>query len=480
MEKKIYAGERLRRLREAQGMSQVALARLLGLSPSYVNQMESNQRPMSATVLTAAAQHFDVPPTYFADAEDVRAVADIREMLTDPLFQSGDIGSAEMRAMVRAAPKLAGQFLTLYRAYRTLADELTALRETVAHGDHASPVAPFPYDEVRDYIQSKQNYIDVLDRAAETLAENRGFRQETLASDLTHYLRDRHGVDVRLDDSLAHADALWHFDATARQLTIAETTRPSSRSFYLAYAIALLEQAGVIEHLVTEARFSSDAARSIARVGLANYFAGALCLPYGAFLGEACRVGYDIEQLQSRFAASFEQVCHRLSTMQRPDAPGVPFYFVKVDLAGNVTKRSSATRFQFARFGGACPLWSVHQAFAQPNRILVQIVETPDGQRYLSIARTVRSGGGAFHRRPREFAVELGCDVAHAHQLVYAAGLDLNNPAAAVPVGSSCRICERLDCHQRAVPPAGMELAVHPDLRRTLPYSVSRRAPGPR
>jgi predicted transcriptional regulator len=208
----------------------------------------------------------------------------------------------------------------------------------------------------------------------------------------------------------------------------------------------------------------------IARIALGNYAAGALLMPYRQFAASAMALRHDIEQLQHRYTASFEQVSHRLSTLQRTGARGVPFYFVRVDQAGNITKRHSSTRFQFARFGGACPLWNVHEAFGHPGRILVQVAEMPDGVRYLCVGRSIVKRSGNFRLPNRHYAIGIGCEIAHAGKVVYSDGLRLDGDA--VPVGVSCRICERLNCHQRAYPPLGRRLTVHADERRVVPYTI--------
>ena len=199
-------------------------------------------------------------------------------------------------------------------------------------------------------------------------------------------------------------------------------------------------------------------------------------MPYSPFLkaAETCR--YDIEALQNSFQVSTEQVCHRLSTLQRQGNRGVPFYFVRVDQAGNISKRQSATSFHFARTGGACPLWNVHEAFSFPQQVLTQVAEMPDGQRYFCIARQVSQGGGAYRARAKRFAVGLGCELEHAHRLVYADGLDLGSPALTVPIGPGCRVCPRQDCPQRAFPPAGQALNVDISRQQFGPYGFAEEA----
>lgn len=262
-----------------------------------------------------------------------------------------------------------------------------------------------------------------------------------------------------------------HFDPSSRHLAMARRSAGSTQRFQLLHQIALLTQNDLLEATLDLAQFHTREARGIAKIGLANYFAGAALMPYGTFLKAATDLRHDLEKLSDLFEASIEQVAHRLSTLQRPGAKGVPFFFVRVDQAGTITKRHSATRLQFARFGGSCPLWNVHQAFETPGRFLRQLAQTPDGVRYFCLARDISKSGGAYGAPVRRYAIGLGCEVGHATGLVYADGLDLRGQFE--PIGISCRICERPDCHQRSVPPLERRLEVNPDLRGTLPYTIA-------
>jgi len=230
----------------------------------------------------------------------------------------------------------------------------------------------------------------------------------------------------------------------------------------------------LIEAELARARFRSAEAEDVCRVGLGNYAAGALLMPYRRFAQAARARRHDVEQLALMFGASLEQVCHRLSTLQRPGDRGVPLYFVRLDYAGNITKRHSATRFQFARFGGACPMWNVHEAVGAPDRFLVQLAEMPDGARYLCIARNVVKSSESYLTPDRRYVLGFGCEIGHAHELVYSEGVDLKGPAT--PIGVSCRICERDDCAQRAFPPVDQGLHVPRHERRTVPFRLGRRA----
>jgi predicted transcriptional regulator len=321
-------------------------------------------------------------------------------------------------------------------------------------------------------VQSRRNYFDGLDRAAEELARLRSFDPGNLREDLTLYLGEQHKIEVERMPGLLEQGLVWRLDRNPRRLCIAAEAAPERQAFALAHVLGLIEQKALISRLVQAAGLGSDEARALARVGLANYFAGALMLPYRNFLTEAQAAHYDIERLEARFGVTFEQVCHRLSTLQRPRASGIPFWFLKADIAGNVLKRSSATRFQFARFGGSCPLWNVHHAFTHPGRVLVQLAQTPDGVTYISIARTVGPAGQSYLARPRAVAVGLGCEIDYAGQTIYSKGLDLTGTGIADPIGPGCRTCERTDCRHRAVPPLGHALDVGGAERGVVPYRI--------
>lgn len=265
-------------------------------------------------------------------------------------------------------------------------------------------------------------------------------------------------------------DLLRRFDPETRTLVLGAVQPAATRGFQMAYQIVAMTLAQVVEAELEAASFRSESAAQVCRTGLLNYAAGALLLPYGRFRETARQVRHDIEQLSLIFQTSLEQVFHRLSTLQRPGARGVPFYFVRLDRAGNITKRHSATRFHFARFGGTCPMWNVHDAFSRPDAWMVQLAEMPDGVRYVCVAKGVVKSSGAYLEADRRYALGLGCEAQYADQLVYADGLDLAGPSA--PIGVSCRICERVDCSQRAFPPVDRRFEVLENDRRWVPFAL--------
>ncbi len=467
MAEKLFLGAKLRKLREARGWTLEACAERLGLSPSYLSQLETNQRPATARVLIALTRAFHVDASLFDLEGDARLLADLREATTDIAGQAEPPTAAELKQAVMNAPKLARQFLALHQTFRRLDERVKALDDRLGR-DEQRAVATLPYEEVRDFFHYRDNYIDGLDTAAEALAAALP-EEGRVERSLEAALGDAHGVRVV---TVGGQEALRRYDPLNRVLTLDAWQPGATRAFQMAHQLALLSFREQIEAELDQAAFRTEAARDVARVGLANYAAGATLLPYRAFLEAARAERHDIDRLRTRFQVSFEQVCHRLSNLQRPGWRGVPFYFARVDMAGNITKRHSATRFQFARFGGACPLWNVHEAFAAPDRIGVQLAEMPDGSRYVSIARSVSKPSGSYLANDRRYALSLGCEVEHASALVYAAGLDLNGPATRI--GVSCRICERTDCTQRAFPPIDRALHVPENERGIVPYTLDQ------
>jgi len=460
---KLYAGAKLRETRQRLALTQKDFAAKLGVSLPYLNQMENNNRPVSTTVVLALAQEFGFDVTELSTGDAERMVSDMREALADPLFGDDLPPLADLRLTASNAPALARAFLELHSAYRQTHERLASLDEALGREDARSQSSP--WDEVRDFFHYCDNYIDAVDRAAERFAESDG--QSGAQAHAIERLSAM-GLSVIEEDT----PKLRHYDRKTGVLTLSSRAAPETRRFQLLLQLALLTQDKLLEATLDFARFQTETARAIAKIGLANYFAGAALMPYGRFLAAAQEVRHDLEVLANRFGASIEQVCHRLSTLQRPGAKGIPFFFVRVDQAGTITKRHSATRLQFARFGGACPLWNVHRAFETPGRFLRQLAETPDGVRYISLARDVSKSGGSFGAPVRRFAIALGCEVKHAGDLVYADDLDLRHARAFEPIGISCRICERADCHQRSVPPLERRLQVTLDERGVLPYEV--------
>ncbi|MFI9645798.1 short-chain fatty acyl-CoA regulator family protein [Streptomyces sp. NPDC052040] len=462
---KTYAGARLRRLREDRRMSQAELARVLAISPSYLNQMEHDSRPLTVPVLLRLTEAFGVEPGFFSERDTTRLVADLREALAGELAESR-VSASDLTELASRMPTVARVLLDLGHRNQVLAERLAGATDA---RDIGSEPPQSPHEEIRDFFYRRQNYLHDTDLAAERLAEEIGIRPGEVVPALTARLADRHGVRLAVE-----ADGHLHrYDEPSRTLRLSARLRPGQRAFRMATQLALLEYGAELDRLASEDFPAGSPAHCLARIGVANYFAAALILPYAAFHAAAEEVRYDIERLTDRYGLGYETVCHRLSTLQRPRLRGVPFSFVRVDRAGNMSKRQSASGFHFSRAGGTCPLWNVYEAFASPGRIHVQIAEMPDGQRYLWTARAVTRHRGGWGEPGKTFAIGLGCEIRHAHRLVYSDGLDLSNASAATPIGMGCRVCEHLECPQRAAPPLGRPLRIDQNTSTFVPYPIT-------
>ncbi|MGH1350296.1 MAG: helix-turn-helix domain-containing protein [Methyloligellaceae bacterium] len=466
---KLFIGRKIKDLRLASSLTQTALAERLGISTSYLNQIENNQRPVSATVLLSLAECFNLNITEFSVNEGDRLVSDLKEALADPIFSNVDPSLQDLKLVTQNAPAVAHALLAAHQAYRKTNEQLAEIDDTFGRAGALSD--PTPYEEVRDYFHYLGNYVDGLDHAAEDLARQITGNPSIHLSDLAGYIERTHDIRIIQNRKVSDSTALRIFDSKTRTLTLNPSLPYSTQLFQVAHQLALMEQPKLINSIIKEAGFRSKDAANICKMGLANYYAGALLMPYGVFAETARNLRHDIDLLSNHFGVSLEQIGHRLSTLQRPSNKGIPFFFARVDQAGNITKRHSATKLQFARSGAACPLWNAHQAFETPGRIITQLAETPDGVRYLSIATSINKRSGGYHKPVQRFAIALGCEIGYASELVYADDMDITKTQNFTPIGISCRICERVSCHQRAIPPLKRNLKIDHNVRDTIPYS---------
>lgn len=476
--RKLFVGPRVRRLREQHGLSQTALAQRLSISLSYVSQIESNQRPVTAAVLLRLAEAFGGDMTQFADETDRRLLGELDCALQDRTLRSSAVAAPQLARMIEQAPELVEAFLALYRRHQRMQEDYAQAIERFYGelGDDGRPglMAPAPHEEVRDQFNGRNNYIDRIDRLAEEQALAMRLTPGARAEAMREMMRRECRVEVLVEDDArgwaGDETALRRYEPARRRLWVASHLSDAQQAFQIATQYALLAHGEAIDLEVRDGGHADPATRGLARQGFAHYFAGAMLLPYAQTLAAARQSRYDIERLQRQFHVGFETVCHRLSTLQRPGLRGVPFYFVRIDQAGNISKRQSAAPFHFARHGGACPLWHVHEAFSQPGRILAQVAEMPDGTRFFGIARTIERGGGGYEARRKRFAIGLGCELSHARELVYADGLDVAAPRGVVPIGPGCRVCPRADCVQRAFPPTSRKLLVDNHVESLVSY----------
>ena len=473
MQGKVMAGQRVRRLRRERGLTQARMAARLGISTSYLNLIERSQRPVTVPFLLKLGQAFDVDLQRFAEDDEGRVVAALREVLSDPLFARSQVTDQDIRDAAQASPALGDAVVVLFRAYRDLLENAM----DPAHGGGGEAPGPAaaavraPEDAVQDVMQALSCYLPALEEAAARLWADAGLEPESLYEGLSAVLSDTHGLKVRVLPAQVMHDLVRRYDRHGRRVLLSDALAPEERVFQLAHQAALLGWRDLLDD-IAERSGLEGAARNLLVVELAGYFAAACVMPYERVFEAAEALRYDIDLLGRRFGASFEHVCQRLVTLQRPGARGVPFFLVHLDCAGNVLRRFDAAGFRFARFGGLCPRWGVHRAFQSPGEMRLDVVEMPDGARFLSVARMV-SRPGAGHAQPgQQRVVAIGCPLSYGARLVYGAGLDPERPASAVPIGINCRLCDRADCSQRAYPPPGRRLIVDENQQSLAPWFV--------
>lgn len=460
---KLLIGPRLSRFRKTLGLTQARMAEDLGISTSYLNLMERNQRALSVKVLLKMAEVYDFNIADITGSGDAHLVAEVYEALRDPVFKSESISKNEAEDLVNVSPNTARALLKLYGKHRDMTrrkTEMTSDRDKIELLEQSAQAV----ESVRRFIHSQKNFFPELDAAAEALAEDIGFNKPQIGAVLTDRLKSKHNISVRIVPIDIMPEMLRYFDRHAKRISLSELLAQSARRFQLAFQVGMLEHRPLIDSIVASANLPGREAEGLCRTTLANYFAAATLMPYQRFLKEAENSKYDIDLLCHRFGSSFEQTAHRLTTMQKPDARGIPFFFIRIDVAGNVSKRFSAGRFHFSKFGGACPLWNIHECFSAPGKTLTQMIQLPDETTYFSIAKMVSRSDGTYNAPAQKLVIGLGCDIAYAPRLIYAKQYNMDKPQP-TPIGVNCYLCERQNCRQRA----------HAPLNKTLSFDVRAR-----
>lgn len=456
-DRKLYLGPRLRVLRRELGLNQTNMAEELGVSPSYLNHLERNQRPLTAQMLLRLANTYDIDMRDFVAGANEAAASDLHEIFADGLVRDIGIPRHEVMEVAENYPSVAEAMTRLYRALtdlRRMPDRMEKLGAT------PSAMAS-PLDWLREYLDGKRNHFDELDQAAEALSRELGQGPDALREAMLARLGDIYGIAVRVMPEEVLSGSLRHYDFHRRRLMLSERLPAESRLFAIAYQLALQALQKPIAAAIERAAPPDDEAAGLARVAFANYVAAAILMPYARFLEAATATRHDLDLLAVRFGVSFEQAAHRLTTLGRQGARGLPFFLLKLDAAGNVSKRFSGEAMPIARFGGGCPRWGVQRAFRLPGETITALVETPDEARYVTFTRAMPRTAA-----PGLAAIVLGCEAKHAAAIGYADVL----PDVAIPIGPACHLCERPHCPERALPPVTRALDLNPYQRPVAPY----------
>jgi len=460
-------GGKIRRLRRQRSMNQSDLASALGISASYLNLIEHNRRNVTVPLLLKLAGYFGLEITDLSEGDEASTANDLMECFGDEIFADIDITNMDVRDVASSNPSVAKAMLHLYDTLQELRKNgASKVADTDEEGE--SEARGLASEPVSDFLQANSNFFPSLEKVAERVRSDCELSDGEFLQGLTVFLSNAFDVRTRFI-GLPNRQAR-RFDPQNGKLEIAQSLSLQSRIFQVAVQVALLAGKYELDTLIEEGGFPGEDARILARTALANYCAAAILMPYDHFLSVAQEVRYDVDLMSQQFLVSFEQICHRLTTLQKPGARGLPFHMVRSDIAGNISKRFSLSGIHIPRHSGACPRWNVYTAFLHPGHINVQISEMPDRRRYFCIARTIVKGEHRFGAQMRHLSIGLGVDISYARQLVYSDGLHLKEERNIVPIGVSCRVCPRLECSERAFPPAHYKLNLDANKRGASAY----------
>lgn len=460
---KTFVGPRLRQLRKERGETQTAMAKSLGISATYINLLENNQRSLSLQVLMRLSEVYGVDWRELIEDDSTNVLADLRNAMQDPIFGEDKPDLQELRAALDHSPRLTRSLLHLHKTYRTLSQRILT---TSSKDDESSEMFRVtPEAMVHDLFRKNRNHFSLLEAAANEFRKGEDITTDEVYSYLKARLDRKFGIAVIPVSVTDLPDTLRYYDEAGRRVLLSDALDYPNRVFQLTHVLGLLEHGGTIDSVVEDAGIDDPRGQARCRVELANYFAAAVLMPYDAFLDAAQVNLYDFDHLAALFGVSFEQACHRATTLQREGNQGVPFFFLRIDKAGNVTKRFNATSFHLAEHGGACPRWDIHLCFRTPGRILSQFVEMPDGSKYFTINRTVDRPSVGYRSQDNRLAITLGCSINNASKLIYASLYQLTDPHLTTPIGINCRQCPRQHCAQRAHQPIHLDLPIDENRR---------------
>lgn len=463
---KTFVGPRLRQLRRDQQQTQAQMARVLDVSAAYIGLLESNQRSLSVPMLMALSDAYGIDWKDLVQDDSANLLADLRHAVQDPVMGGDPPDLQELRGALDHAPKLVAQFLRLHQSHRSALEKMMRIGEGRVSGEALETA---PETVIHDFFRNNRNYFAKLEAAADRIRAEDPCDAHDAYSVLKGRLKRRHGIDVETASIESIDQALRVHDRDSNVIRLSEALDHRNRVFQLAHVLCMVELQSVLDE-ITKGTDLSAFGLARCHVELANYFAAAYLMPYLPFHAMAEATQYDLDKLSAAFAVSFEQVGHRLTTLQRDGLHGVPFFFLRVDKAGNVTKRFNATSFNLAEYGGACPVWNIHTSFRTPGVIVPQFVETPDGQRFFTISRTTERPVFSRETQDRRLALALGCELKHAGRLGYAAAYNMADPALFSPIGITCHLCPRQACSQRAHQPLFLDLPINTDRRGNTRY----------
>ena len=470
----IKIGPKIKSFRRQLGLQANKLAEQLGISPSYLNLIESGKRKIDGDLLLKVCEELKIELSDLTNKSDLNLVNDISELLDDQLFEDLDILGPEVKDLVNTNPKIARALIKLGDNYKQKDNEIINKVETLSGKIIDSRKTSFPGEVISDFLQDKQNYFPKLEEFANKIFEKVQVNNRTRYIALCDFLNSEYSIKVK--DVIPEEDKPFSkiFNKNKKELLLSDYNSLETKKLHAAAQIAQEGAEEEINSYLSEFKFPSDEAKRLTKIALLNYCGAAILMPYKLFHSECKKLKYDLELLQNTFATSFEQVAHRVTCLQDPKLPGIPFHMLRVDIAGNISKRFSLSGIEIPRYGGACPRWNVYSAFTRPGVIQAAVSKMTNGKKYVCIARTVEKGVGRYGKKKSMLSIGLGCEAKYAKDFVYTENLNLNDKKTEIPIGVSCRTCDRLDCSQRAFPPLHKKFDVDINSRGVSVYVTDK------
>ena len=463
-------GFKIKSSRRKQGISQADLSEKLGISSSYLNLIESGKRNVNVELLLKTSEVLGIELKDLSKKEDANLYHDVLELLGENIFEDLDITNLEVKDIAGNNPLIAKALVRLGDIYKKNNKDTYEQVETISEENIQNSKSSFPGEAVSDFLQEHQNYFPKIEEYSSSVFEHVNTDNRSRLVLMNEYLKTRHKINVVYIVPNEKENFSKKFDKNKKTLFISDYLTLETKKLYVASQIVQLEAMEIINEYLTNYNFPNEESKNLTTIALINYAAAAILMPYELFFEECKKHRYDLELLQHSFATSFEQVAHRVTSLQNPKMQGIPFHMLRVDIAGNISKRLSLSGIQIPRYGGACPRWNIHSAFVTPGKINAALSKMTDGEKYVCIARTVEKGIGRHGVHRSMVSIGLGCEAKYAKDFVYADQLNIKDDKSAIPIGVNCRTCTRMDCQQRAFPPINKSFKIDLNKRGVSVY----------
>ena len=463
-------GPKIKAFRRQLGLQANKFAEQIGISPTYLNLIEGGKRNIDGELLIKISKELRVELSDLTSKSDINLENNISELLDDQLFEDLDILGPEVKDLVNTNPKIARALIKLGDNFKQKDHEIVNKVENISGKIIDSRKAAFPGEVISDFLQENKNYFPKLEEFANNIFNKIQKNNRTRYIALCDYLNKEYSIIVK--DVIPEEGKPFSkiFNKSKKELLLSDYNSLETKKLHAAAQIAQEGAIDIITDYLSNFNFPSEESKRLTQVALLNYCGAAILMPYKLFHNECKKLKYDLELLQNTFATSFEQVAHRVTCLQDPKLPGIPFHMLRTDIAGNISKRFSLSGIEIPRYGGACPRWNVYSAFTRPGVIQAAVSKMTNGEKYVCIARTVEKGVGRFGQSKSILSIGLGCEAKYAKEFVYTENLDISDKKTEIPIGVSCRTCDRLDCSQRAFPPLHKKFDVDINTRGVSVY----------